>query len=261
MSAVLLLPLWFAAAGADAAPPKDSVPREEVRRVVAAIVEAARENLARKPGRRLAGDALADYYVRRAAAAARAGNLSPRAFLLGLGVALDDTDYVRRNPLTRSYLRSMESDAERDRRLAVIGRPSLRGRHDWVLHFAVSAAIAAHSGVPTAEQAGLLKELLDSLGSSGFSFGDLAADYAGTGFAARLLGPADQAARHLREAADHFEGNRYLPAAVHDLEEDIPWKRLTKEYGDARDPRLRQACDRVHKLVLQAPGFREDGKR
>jgi hypothetical protein len=258
-SLLLTLPLWLAAARADAPAPKEPPPREEVRQVVAAIVRAAEDNAARPRGR-LQGDALADYYVRRAAAAAEARHVSPRACLVALGVALDDTDVLRKNPLTRPYLTEVESDDERRQRLRVLGRPSLRGRHDWLLHFAVTAGIAGHSGLAKAEQAGVMKEVADSLGTSGFSFGDLAADYTGLEFSRRLLGPADEARRRLHDAAEHFDGDRYLPAGVKGLEEDIPWKRLVKDYGNPQEERFRRACEKVHKLVLEAPAFRADDR-
>src|SRR5262245_37494696 len=155
---------------------------EEARPVVAAVVRAAEENAARAKGK-LDGDALADFYVRRAAAEARDKGLSPKAFLVGLGVALDSTDLLRKNVLLRGVLAQIETDSERDKRLKVLGQPTLRGRHDWMMHFAVSGALTAQLGPDAAEQIGLTKELLDSReGGSGFSFGDLAADYAGVAF-------------------------------------------------------------------------------
>src|SRR5262245_59918315 len=126
-------------------PARDTVKVEEVRVVVAAIVKAAEENAARK-GEALAGDALADHYLRRAAAVTVAEKLSPAAVLVGLGVAMDDTDLLRKNIVFGGFLGQVENDRERARRLRVIAQPSLRGRHDWLLHFAVSAGICAQLG-------------------------------------------------------------------------------------------------------------------
>jgi hypothetical protein len=58
----------------------------------------------------------------------------------------------------------------------------LAGRRDFAQHFTVSAAIAATAGSPLADVIGLYKEVEDSRGGSGFSFGDIAADRAGTIF-------------------------------------------------------------------------------
>ena len=52
----------------------------------------------------------------------------------------------------------------------------LAGRQDLAKHFAISAAISAHSGAPLADAIGLYKELEDARGGSGFSFDDLAAE-------------------------------------------------------------------------------------
>jgi hypothetical protein len=61
----------------------------------------------------------------------------------------------------------------------------IHGRRDWTKHFAVSAALEVLANVTTSDAAGLLKEELDAgAGGSGFSFGDLLADRAGTRFAA-----------------------------------------------------------------------------
>src|SRR5690242_11820668 len=96
----LLVPLLFAFPEGDRKPGELAAPPDEVRRVVAAIVRAAEENAARGAGRLRGGD-LADYYVRRAAAAADREGVTPAAFLLALGVGLDHTDVLRGNPVTR----------------------------------------------------------------------------------------------------------------------------------------------------------------
>jgi hypothetical protein len=253
-SVPLTISLWLAVGATDGPSANHPASREEVRQVLAAVVRAAEENAARREDR-LSRDALANYYVRRAAAVAE--KASPRAFLIALGMALDDTDVVRDHPIAGLYLRQIESDAERRHRLRVIGRPTLRGRHDWVMHFTISAALTARQGAAAAEQIGILKEVLDSAGPSGFSFGDLAADYAGIAFANTLLDHPEQAPRRLRELAETFDGGRYLPASARDLEEDIPRERFKKEYGSTDDPRFRRQCELIRKAVLQSPGLRE----
>jgi len=68
---------------------------------------------------------------------------------------------------------------------------TLMGRSDSAQHFAISAALAAWAGEPAANAIGVYKEIDDSRGGSGFSFGDLAADPAGTRPGrARLATPA-----------------------------------------------------------------------
>src|SRR5215469_15576304 len=155
--------------------------------VVAAVVEAAQHNRNADAPRK--GDELTACYFRAAAAAARklpADQAAP-AYLFGLGVALDTADMLRTNVLTRGIWRRVESERERKARLAVLGTPTVHGRHDLCQHFVVSCALAAVGGPEAAEAAGLLKEVLDSRGAEGFSFADLAADMGGVALARQLL--------------------------------------------------------------------------
>jgi hypothetical protein len=233
---------------------KTAVPVQEVRRIVAVIVQAAEENAAQTSDRRR-GEALFDHYVRRAAAAARNERLSPRAFLIGLGVALDDSDLLRKNLMTRFYLLQMETDAERRRRLRSLGEPLVRNRHDWVMHFAISAALTALFDVEKAERLGVAKEILDAQGDSGFSFADLAADYAGIAFANNLLRPGEEGARQLRTVAESFSGDNMLPP-IDDLEDGIPWKRFVEKYGGSKDERFLRHAEDIRRRVQESPGLK-----
>ncbi len=58
-------------------------------------------------------------------------------------------------------------------------RVRLAGRVDFPQHFLVSAALAAEAGGPLAEALGLMKEIGDTQGGSGFSFNDIAVNRAG----------------------------------------------------------------------------------
>lgn len=236
------------------APPTKSASAAEVRRVTAAVIRAAEENAARRDGR-LRGDALADFYVRRAAAAARADNVSPRDFLLALGIVFDHTNLLRGNPLLGRMLAEIENDAERKHRLAVLGDPTFRKRNDWLLHFTIAAALTAQLGSELAEQLSIAKELLDAKGASGFSFGDLAADYAGIAFAKALLDNENAAKQQFGFLADTFRGDDYLEANS-DLEEGISLDRLTRDYGTAQDPRFRRKADAIRERVNKAVGPR-----
>jgi len=70
----------------------------------------------------------------------------------------------------------------------------LNSRSDLAQHFVVSAAIAVKANTRIADAIGLYKEIDDSLGGTGFSFADLAADRAGVGFAKLATGSDGQAA-------------------------------------------------------------------
>lgn len=251
----MLIYLCLPACLATADPPaRQEFPVEEVRQVVAAVVEAAEEN-AKRPRGRLSGDALGDHHVRRAARAALEKRLSVRALLLGLGVALDDSSLLRKNPMTRSYLAQVETDAERTRRLRSIGSPTLRKRHDWLLHFWISAAVTAHAGPETAERVGIAKELMDAQGGSGFSFGDLAADFAGVALARQMLRDEISGERLVRDLAESFRGEQFLPP-VEDLEEGLKMEQFLEKYGGVKDPRFLRACDSLRARLDKAPGLR-----
>jgi hypothetical protein len=223
----------------------------DARSVVAAVVESARGRQ-----RDVRGDALTARYVRAAARAAerlpkeRAG----RAFSLALGVALDTSDLMRRNPVVMLTWRRVETNTEREARLAVLGKPTLHDRHDLAQHFAVSMGLTALLGERAAESAGLLKELLDAQeGGSGFSFADLAADLAGIEFAKAMI---EKPAR-LAAVAKGFEPRDFaLPPKG--LAEGLSLAEFEKRYGGARDARFISARDDLVRRTKELRGFKED---
>src|SRR5436309_3720944 len=98
---------------------RPALPVEEARTVLAAVVQAAQA----KPQPK--GDELTALYYREAARAANRLPAKSRAdaFLLALGVALDESDLLRNNPLTRELWQQVEPDEARQRRLRVLGTP------------------------------------------------------------------------------------------------------------------------------------------
>ncbi len=105
---------------------------------------------------------------------------------------------------------------------------TLQGRHDFALHFLVSALVAAEAGTPLSDAVGLWKELSDAKrGGSGFSFNDLAADRAGTRFGE--LAVRDPARLHARVAAGMGEAD-FMPDAS-DLPEFLPEREFVARYG------------------------------
>ncbi|MGH7171060.1 MAG: hypothetical protein ACRELG_12345 [Gemmataceae bacterium] len=234
--------------------------------VLAAIVKAASENHrlpernapgARAPLRR-SGDDLTVYYVRAAASAARRlpEKEAASAFLLALGIALDESSLLRSNLLTRGLWRKVEPDDARKRRLAVLGSPTLHGRHDLAQHFSVSAALTAAAGPQAAESAGLLKEMLDARGGSGFSFADLSADFAGIAFARRLL---DKPSR-LADLAKAFRIGDYA-LAPRGLPEGLTAKQFEKRYGSLKDERFQRLQTDIRKRIEALPGYRDPAEK
>src|SRR2546428_7142543 len=76
--------------------PRTTPPVAGARTVLAAMVQAAEKKV-------LQGDALTEHYFRVAAKAARRlpADQQANALLLAMGIGLDDSDLMRKNPVTR----------------------------------------------------------------------------------------------------------------------------------------------------------------
>ncbi len=195
---------------------------QAARLVVREVHRAARARVLESDGATagLSADELTEYYVRRAATLALTlpGDVAPSALLLGLGIALDDSDTLERSSLTRAFCQQVETELERQERHRTLGRPTIRGRRDLAQHFFLSAYLTAVVGAPAAESAGLAKEIADSRTQSGFSYRDFAADLAGIEFARRLL----VGHLSLSQVASRFAVADLMPA-VDDLPEGLRW--------------------------------------
>ncbi|MBN2474354.1 MAG: hypothetical protein JXB62_07085 [Pirellulales bacterium] len=232
---------------------------EATRRVVAAIGEASRRNQpptgpngAEGGEARLSGDRLSDYYVRAAAAAAAElpDDVAAKAFLLALGVAMDDSVVLRRNPIAGDLCRQIETPQQRRQRLATLGAPTMRGRRDLAQHFVASCALTVLLGPSVTESVGVGKELLDARGRTGFSFADLSADVAGITFATHVL---DQKIS-LASLATSFSVEDYLLEA-NGLAEGIPWEEFLKHFTSAQDARFHRQRTALHQRILALPGY------
>jgi hypothetical protein len=234
---------------------------EATKSVVAAIVEAAKKNqqLPRagdpgaKPPFRREKDELTAYYFRAAATAAKKLPMDQTvpAYLLALGIALDDADLMRKNPVTRAFWKKVEADDERKARIAVLGEPMIQGRHDLCQHFCVSAALTVLLGAKYAENAGIVKEMLDSRDpNNGFSFNDLSADIAGVAFASKLLKEPNL----LGGVAESFKVADYTIKPAYEPE-GLPAKEFAKMYGSVSDERFLEKKKEIWAKVLKQPGF------
>jgi hypothetical protein len=101
--------------------------------------------------------------------------LPHRAAILALGVILGEEKVAK--VAKREIDLAKLSQAENLRR-----RITLHGRRDLSQHFWVSAGLAVLSDDTQSMTVGIMKEMMDSAGGSGFSFVDLTADRAGTLF-------------------------------------------------------------------------------
>jgi hypothetical protein len=231
------------------------------KQVVAQVASSAQSN-ARLPvagdgvsgGRtRREGDALTEHLVRQAAGIARflPESIATNSFLLGLGIALDDSNTLRDNPTLGGFVRLVESDQDRARRLAALGAPTMLTRRDLAQHFFVSAHLAALTGTQAASAAGMVKELSDASRGSGFSFADVAANRAGILFAGGVINKR----LSLVDVADRFEVSVYMPS-VADLPEGLSAADLAAQFGARDDDRFRQQLQQINQRLLQLPPYR-----
>ncbi len=235
------------------APPTPKPPElvAATQEVVHAVVEAARVN--RSSFTELKGDAMTEYFIRRAAA--EAAKLPPplaaKAFLLGIGIALDDSRLWRDFPILNEFCQKVESENDRQVRIAILGKTTMRGRHDLAQHFVVSCALTIPLGPLATEQAGVAKEISDAQGESGFSFVDLSADVAGVTFATQVRAGKIP----LAELADSFKICDFLPE-FETLEEGISWQEFTTKYGSLDDDRCKNVRGEIQKRIHSLPGYK-----
>jgi hypothetical protein len=199
------------------------------------------------------GDRLMKLYVQRAAeAAARFDEQEGRAaFLLALGIAMDDLLALRTFPRTASFVRSVETEEALVERQKKMGQPSMFGRPDLAKHFFVSAYLATAVGRTAAEVTGEAKELLDAAGKSGFSFADMAANRAGIVFAERVLSGKVR----LTALAAGFSVEDYMPA-IADLDEGLSLSEFREKYGGKSDKRYTAQVKEIDKRIEAQPGYR-----
>jgi hypothetical protein len=230
-----------------------AVPDAGIQQVVATIDRVARENSARPAKERATGDALADLYIR---SACQSG-LPARTIVLGIAYALDPTGSIAANPFSSAYFKDVESTEARKARWATMGKPTLRGREDWLSHFVVSAGLAVAVGEPGAEFFGIQKEISDAVGKekgkgSGFSFTDLNADLGGIAFARWLTGSDSKSA--LAEAGKRFMGGNFLPDPK-GLPDGLTWSSFETNWGGLKDARFQAECERLRKRAAECAGY------
>jgi hypothetical protein len=231
------------------------------KQVVAAIASAAQSNMSLPqageapegvPTRRT-GDELTEYYVRQAAGIARflPEEIAGPSFLMGLGIALDDSTVLRDHGKFGNFVKLVEAENDRALRLVALGQPTILGRRDLAQHFFVSSYLAAAGGTQLAMSSGLMKEMADSNGGSGFSFVDMAANRAGIVFAGSVLNKRVP----LRAIEDGFTVAAYMPN-VDELPEGLSATKLLAEFGPQNDGRFQRELKRIDERLLQLPTYR-----
>ena len=202
---------------------------------------------------RLTGDRLMAYYVR--VAAISAGRVpaehASAAFLLSLGIAIDNSDILHKVPQTGEFCRAVESSEKRTRRLKSLGHPTIHGRRDLAQHFVISAHLTVALGSTTAEAAGLAKEIIDAERGSGFSFADLTANKAGIRLATRLL----DGRLKLTELSGEFLVEDFAPT-VDALPEGIGSEAFKTEYGNGGGKKYTQMLAEINRRLDNLAAYR-----
>jgi hypothetical protein len=229
--------------------------REEVARaVVRAVAARARANAGPEA---LRGDALTDEYVRTAALAAVAFDglaaESPdrvSGFLLGLAIALDDTGALRDDPYTAEVARAVESDSDRESRLAVLGSPTLRGRRDLCRRFAIGCGTGELLTSRRAEEVAVnrLLGLAEAKRPAGISFPTLAAELAGIA----LARSAHDDEEFLKRTATGFKASEHFPG-IDGLRDGLTIDRFEADFGEPRDPRFLKVLDDIRGRIKNPP--------
>ena len=116
----------------------------------------------------------------------------------------------------------------------------------------MSGALTVVSAVAPSDAAGLLKEEMDADGGSGFSFGDLLADRAGTTFAEVATRDEARAAAMQARLAGGFRVDDFFPPAD-GLPEGIPDAELQSRYGGVGGPLYRRTPTRSSGASPPAP--------
>lgn len=228
---------------------------DDARAVLQHVVRIAKEQKTqnKQSATPIMGDRLLELYVRQAAIAAKRVKKEngPRAFVLALGVALDDSNALRNVPFAGSVTSHIEQGHEQPSRIAAIGNPTMRDRPDLAKHFFVSAHLVALAGSDAARSAGLIKEFVDARGDSGFSFADMAANRAGIVFANAVL----TGRLTLDDVAQRFTVDAFLPP-VHELREQLDATELTEAFGGVGDPRFDAQLKRIEARIQALPVYR-----
>ena len=134
-------------------------------------------------------------------------------------------------------------------------RLTLSDRHDLAQHFLISAALTVSAGSILADTIGLLKELDDSQGGSGFSFTDLGADRNGVRFAELAIDPATASALQNRLSGQPAED--LFMAEFRDLPEFMAESEFLARYGGVGEPQYNTVVNDIENRIASTPLFLE----
>lgn len=132
----------------------------------------------------------------------------------------------------------------------------LSERHDFAQHFLVSAGLTVSSGTGIADSIGLLKELDDSQGGSGFSFTDIGADRTGVRFAELAVANTAKA-RAVQDKFSYGMAESDLMAEFRDLPEFLDGDTFRDIYGGVGTSEYNRVIDDIENRISSTAFFSE----
>ncbi|MEM8667808.1 MAG: hypothetical protein AAGG48_09855 [Planctomycetota bacterium] len=131
----------------------------------------------------------------------------------------------------------------------------LRNRRDWTQHFTISAALQVFGNRSASLDVGILKEELDADGGSGFSFGDLLADRAGTMLAYKATESEGQAIAMQKRIVAGLDESDVMPAGD-DLPEGLADEVFQEEFGGVGGPEYTKLLVEIDRRIDELAGYR-----
>ncbi len=234
------------------APPPASAKRDEItRKVVKAVTARAKLN-SEAGARALTGDELTAAYIRAAAETAvrLRGPEMVSAFLIALGIALDETGALADDATTAGAVKDIETPEERVERLAVLGNPTLGGRRDLCRRFFLGCAIGELLQ-DAAEDAAVGRALLDFHRPANLCVPVLAAELAGITFGRTV----QQDVELLHDAHRKFTAIDYLPPTK-GLRDCLSAEKFGELYGDSGDARFLAVLADIRKRLKEMKAYK-----
>ncbi|HEV3386740.1 MAG TPA: hypothetical protein VG097_18130 [Gemmata sp.] len=221
---------------------------EAVRVVVLAITARAKSNTGPAA---LSGDELTAAYIKAAANAVQNIEEPHRisAFLLGIGVALDDTGTLRDDPITTGAVAGVETINERQERLAILGNPTLRNRRDLCRRFVIGCGTGELLTPTAAENSAIGRIQFDQHRPSGLSFSCLSAEFAGIAFARTIRENPEAIFKRLREK---FSSADIVPDTK-GLRDGLGPDKFDDDFGGVNDERFKTVILDIRKRIQALP--------
>lgn len=135
----------------------------------------------------------------------------------------------------------------------------LRNRLDLAKHFTISAALAVTGDDTLADAAGLVKEVSDSHGRSGFNFQDLAADIAGARLG-ELAVATRKSAKKLQKRLAQNAGDEVLLPDIRDLPENLGEEEFHRRFGTVGSLAFAAMMRDIERRVNDLPLYRDLGE-